>query len=215
MPLPPPVGPGINRKSGAADLAAAREWIEQFVMKPHEQLGRDGAVCPFVQAAMKVDTFLLENWSVEPEATVDGLVASVNLLADTFEARRWASRNRTLHTMVVVLDGLAPERFHILDDVHALAKPGLVRRGLMFAQFYPECDERAVRNPALRIARSPVPMLAIRRMAQHDMLFLDSDPEWFAAYAERFSVRYRHDDVPDAALKKAFAQARERWGDRS
>jgi heptaprenyl diphosphate synthase len=215
MPLPPPVGSGTNRKSGAADLAAAREWVEQFVMKPHEQLGRDGAVCPFVQAAMKAETFLLENWTVEPEATVDDLVASVNLLADTFEARRWASRNRMLHTMVVVLDGLAPERFHLLDDVHALAKPGLVKRGLMFAQFYPECDERAVRNPALQVARAPVPMLAMRRMAQHDVLFLDSDPEWFAAFAERFSARYRHDDIPDPALKKAFAQAREQWGERS
>jgi heptaprenyl diphosphate synthase len=215
MPLPPPVGSGTNRNSEAADLAAALEWVEQFVMKPHEQLGRDGAVCPFVQAAMKADTFLLENWTVEPDATVDDLVASVNLLADTFEAREWASRNRTLHTMVVVLDGLAPERFHLLDDVHARAKSGLVKRGLMFAQFYPECDERAVRNPALRIARSPVPMLAIRRMAQHDVLFLDSDPEWFAAYSERFADRYRHNDVRDPALKKAFARARERWGDRS
>ncbi|AXX29424.1 hypothetical protein KCV87_09880 [Actinosynnema pretiosum subsp. pretiosum] len=199
----------------AADLAAALEWVEQFVMKPHGQLGRDGAVCPFVQASMKADTFLLESWTVEPDATVDDLVASVNLLADTFEAREWASRNQMLHTLVVVLDGLAPERFHLLDDAHARAKSGLVKRGLMFAQFYPECDERAVRNPALQVARSPVPMLAIRRMAQHDVLFLDSAAEWFAAYADRFADRYQQNAVRDPALKKAFAGAQERWGDRS
>lgn len=215
MSLPPPVGSGTNCKSGAASLAAAREWIAQFVMKPHEQLGREGAVCPFIQPSLKSDAFLLDNWTVEPAATIDDLVASVNFLADTFEAHQWESRNRTLHTMVVVLDGLAPERFHILDDVHALAKPGLVKRGLMLAQFYPDCDERAVRNPDLRIARSPVPMLAMRRMALHDVLFLDSDPEWFAAYEKRFAIRYQRGSVPDPAFKEAFAWARERWGERS
>jgi heptaprenyl diphosphate synthase len=61
----------------------------------------------------------------------------------------------------------------------------------MIGQFHPECAEPAARNPAFRVSRSPVPLVAIRFMAVHDILFLGEQANWFAQYHRRFGARHR------------------------
>jgi hypothetical protein len=34
-------------------LRAVADWIESYVIKPHEDLGRPGPVCPFVPGALE------------------------------------------------------------------------------------------------------------------------------------------------------------------
>ena len=46
-------------------LAKALGWIEDFIAHPHEQLGRTGAVCPFVPGALERQTLYFR---VEPSA---------------------------------------------------------------------------------------------------------------------------------------------------
>ncbi|MFD3919032.1 DUF6875 domain-containing protein [Streptomyces sp. NPDC058595] len=195
----------------SALLEAGRRWIEEFITRPHEGTNREGAVCPFVEPATKARTFLLREWEVDPEIDTEGLVQVVRRMAETFETIRWEGRNRTLHTLVLVLSGLPERRFRLLDEAHRLVKPELVDRELMAAQFHPHCDERAARNPEFQVARAPVPMLAMRRMAFHDVLFLDSDPEWFAAYEKRYGTRHERGSVVDPLFAETFAAARDRW----
>lgn len=107
-----------------------------------------------------------------------------------------------------ILTGLPEGSHRLLDEGHALAKPELVGRGLMLAQCHPDCDERAARNPEFEVSRSPVPMLAMRWMAFHDVLFLDSDPEWFTAYEERYGGRHERGSIADPL----FAEARDKSG---
>lgn len=192
-------------------VEAGRRWVEEFITRPHEGTNREGAVCPFVESAMKARTFLLEEWEIDPGIDAEGLVQVVRRMAEAFEATRWEGRNSVLHTLVLVLSGLTERRYHLLDEAHRLVKPELVGRGLMVAQFHPHCDERAARNPDFRVARAPVPMLAMRRMAFHDVLFLDSDPEWFAAYEERYGKRHERGSVADPLFAETFAVARDRW----
>ena len=35
-------------KSDLAALRTVADWIKSFIVRPHKDLGRDGAVCPFV-----------------------------------------------------------------------------------------------------------------------------------------------------------------------
>jgi heptaprenyl diphosphate synthase len=42
------------------------------------------------------------------------------------------------------------------------------------------------------VSRSPIPLMAIRHMALHDILFLGENAEWFQEYNVRFGHRF-HD----------------------
>lgn len=200
-------------EQGIAPRESARRWIDEFITKPHELIGRAGAVCPFVEPSMRAGTFHLEEWPVAADISVEGLAQMTRRMADTFQAAQWTGRHRTLHTLVVVLLGLPETSYGLLDEVHSMVKPGLVNRGLMLGQFHPECDERAARNPDFKVSRAPVPMLAMRHIAFHDVLFLSSDPECFRAYEELYGARYERGTVPDPMFAEIVAQARQKWSD--
>jgi len=119
-------------------------------------------------------------------------------------------RNPLLRALVVVISGLTEPS--LLDEVHVAVKSMIVERGLMIGQFHPRCTERAVRNSGFAVGRSPVPMLAVRHMAVHDIVFLDRKREWFAAYEDRFKSRYGPDSLLDPLYRAKWARARARFG---
>lgn len=195
----------------AMSLEKAREWFSDYLCVADARIGRPGAVCPFVAPALRARSLRLEAWPVDPQITVAGLVSLVRQMVAVFENTQWATRNRTLHALVVVLAGLPADRLSLTDEAHRYTKPALVARGLMLGQFHADCDERAARNPSFRASRSPVPMLALRHMAVHDVLFLDGDSRSFATYDQRYGRRYDAGAVTDPLLQKHFARARARF----
>jgi hypothetical protein len=206
-----------SRDEGSALLAAAClqsgwSWIADFLACPHPQIGRTGAICPFVEPAIRNETLLLRAQSVGPEAGVQELVALIDDMTRTFAETEWREPNSALHALVTVVIGLPGDRLHLLDDAHAAAKPGLVSRGLMLGQFHPRCGEMAARNPDFAVARSPVPMLALRHMAFHDVLFLHQEREWFASYRRAYGKNHERGHVADPLLAEVYRQAVERWG---
>lgn len=205
--------------SGRADsstsrqfLDSARTWFREYLCRPHEQLGRDGYVCPFVLPADLAGTIRFEVVTVDPDLHLDGGRLLVEDMVDTFAATRWQHSNRQLHTLVSVLDGLPVDRFGLLDVLHATVKRDIVVRGLMLGQFHPHCPEPAVRNPSFPVSRSPVPMLVLRHMAVHDVLFLQDDEACFRAYDTRFGHRYEQRTTLDPLFVELFWRARERFG---
>ncbi|GHF58635.1 hypothetical protein GCM10010218_44940 [Streptomyces mashuensis] len=206
-------GPAAPGPPPAEVLGTARQWFAEYVTRPHDRLGRPGPVCPFVEPSLKAGSLELRAWDVAPDTGVAGMVDVVRRMTEAFDAMAWTGHNPALHALVVVVRGLAPERFGILDAAHAEAKTPLARRGLMLGQFHPHCPEPAARNPRFPVSLCPVPLLALRRMAFHDVLFLHGHPAWFAAYRERYGDRYDQGTVPDPFFVRLFAQARQAWGD--
>ncbi|WP_374772233.1 hypothetical protein OG756_02995 [Streptomyces sp. NBC_01310] len=193
-------------------LGKARAWLTDYLCVADARIGRTGAVCPFVAPAIQAGDLRLEWWPMDPSASVQGLVSLVRRMVASFEAMQWAGRNRTLHALVAVLGGLPQDRFALVDEAHAFVKPELVTKGLMLGQFHELSDERAARNPDFKTSRSPVPMLALRRMAVHDILFLNADRSCFTAYEQRYGTKYDRDLVRDPLLRDSFDQARARFG---
>ncbi|MET9297171.1 DUF6875 domain-containing protein [Streptomyces sp. NPDC003077] len=194
-------------------LDIAQQWFTDYLTQPHEEIGRNGAVCPFVEPSMNAGTLDVREWDVDPAVDTEGMVALVRRMRETFHGIEWAGRNRTLHALVIVLPGIGPDRFAVLDETHLRMKTEFAREGLMLGHFHPECTERAGRNEEFLVSRSPVPMFALRHMAFHDVLFLNARPEWFAAYRARYGKRYERGSVPDPLFAEVFDRARERWGD--
>ncbi|MBV2364459.1 DUF6875 domain-containing protein, partial [Streptomonospora nanhaiensis] len=203
---------GHPMNTPAGQITAALDWMTTFLITPHPEIGRKGAVCPFVEPAMRGQTLRVEHRRVPAHATVDDIAALVDHMAEVFTTAHWKHPNRVLHALVVVVDGLPPDRTRVLDDAHPLVKPALVSRRLMLGQFHPHCPDTAARNPAFPVSRSPVPLLAMRHMAFHDVLFLHQDRAWFTSYAQAFGHRYRRGTIPDPLFTDLYTQACRRWG---
>ncbi|HKS46440.1 MAG TPA: hypothetical protein VJT49_15275 [Amycolatopsis sp.] len=192
-------------------VETARRWFVEYLCKPHELLGRDGAICPFVAPAIKAGSVASMERPVAADIDVDGMVAIVHDMADGFESVRWPGHGDSLRALVWVLTGIPDEKLTLLDEAHRNTKADLVQRGFILGQFHPHCQETAVHNPDFLISRAPVPMLGLRRMAFHDVLFLNSDPHWFSAYQQRYGDRYESSSVASPALVEMYRQACDRW----
>lgn len=101
-----------------------------------------------------------------------------------------AGDSKKAHGALVVAFPDLLDQAHLIDDIHDQVKDEAVGAGLMIGRFHAECDEPSARNRRFPVNRSPIPLLAIRTMTVHDILFLHGSPGWFRAYETRFGHLY-------------------------
>lgn len=170
-------------------LDPAREvlgWARTFLVHGHPELGRTGAVCPFTQPSLKRGLFRLAApaerlGSRLPEA-VEGLRAVYQEMA-----ARCDETDRELLTILMLLPDLDPTDSTGLDELQRTAKPGFVSSGLMIGQFHPTCGNPGLWNEEFRPLRSPVPLLAVRRLLVFDLPFLVDSEQHLDSYLSRFA----------------------------
>lgn len=188
-------------------------WLDGFVLLPHPELRRTGPVCPFVGPAMRQQTLVFRQGELERPLTAETVVAGLWASVAEFRRTTWAGRNRSLHAMLVLLPTLTDDEALLLDRGHASIKDELVEQDIMMAPFHPLCEESATRNPHLLAFRSPVPMVAIRNLAFHDIFFLTGKEEWFRRYARHYSARYRRPERLDPLMVEHYRAAVRRYGE--
>ena len=172
------------------DLTTVLGWLRDYVGAPSERIGRSGPICPFVPGALNADAVRFSfHYGVDgcdPEQ-LQRLVAAE--LAE-FKAKTDPPKGAgvSLHSLLVVLPDATELGWRRIDESYGPLKDLAVGAGLMIGQFHPACAERAVRNPAFRVSRSPIALYAIRHMAPHDALFLHVERRWFREYQTRFAA---------------------------
>lgn len=175
---------GSLRRLAADDPVHALidEWLRSYIARPHPELGRPGAVCPFVGQALATGKVTTAEYRFGAEPDPEGMARALREATECFRelARQEAEPN--LVSLVVVFPELGPEHWHLIDEGHRATKSGFVQEGLMLGQFHPACLAPAAHNPAFPVNRGPVPALVIRSMAAHDILFLDERREWVEQY---------------------------------
>ncbi|WP_326595042.1 DUF6875 domain-containing protein [Streptomyces sp. NBC_01803] len=192
------------------DLPVLLAWLREYIGRPHQALHRKGPVCPFVPAAMNSGALRVhlryEISGKDPDELRETLAGDLLSLPATGADQR----EPALDSLVVAMPDLVGEGLAALDEAHARLKDVAVERGLMIGQFHSACDERSVRNSGFQVSRSPIPVLAVRRMASHDILFLHDRAHWFAAYRARFGGHFTDGRIGDPLLLRLFAAAEAR-----
>jgi hypothetical protein len=183
----------VGRTSGLAErdraaLRAVADWIETYVIRPHEELGRDGPVCPFVPGALERKTLWLA-----PEQIGDRGVPEVVELMDGYkrlflETEPTAGDDAGYKVIVVVFTDLAAERAQgVFDGVlEQLAVPSYADDGVIFGPFYEGNEETAIYNASFRPFQSPVPFLFVRHTVVSDWKFFLDDDIRLGLWARRF-----------------------------
>ena len=102
-----------------------------------------------------------------------------------------APNEQPLKALLIVFPNIEEKFLNVLDVCQAMIKPKMVDAGLMVGQFHPKCEAPAVHNSAwTAISRSPIPLVAIRHMMIHDIVFLGDNEAWFRAYDSSFRTRF-------------------------
>jgi hypothetical protein len=184
------------------------EWLDSYVTKPHPDLGRTGAVCPFVAPAISAGTVWIAAYRFDGEPTLERMNRALEESLQSFQLLAWQEEKIDLASLVVTFPDLTEEDWHLIDEGHAASKTMFVEAGTMLGQFHPECEAPAARNEAFPVNRAPIPLMAIRHIAAHDILFLDENPHWvehFGAWLQRRKISLHH------SYRRRFEQVRRRF----
>jgi hypothetical protein len=169
-------------------LHAVANWIRTYGIKPQQDLGRAGPVCPFVPEALERKTLWLA-----PEQIADRDVPDVVELINGYQrlfldAQPTDGDDAKYKVIVVVFTDLSADRAQgVFDDVlQHLAVPSYVEDGIVFGPFYEGHEGTAIYNSSFRPFRSPVPFLFVRHGVISDWKFFLDDEDWLKLWARRF-----------------------------
>jgi hypothetical protein len=169
-------------------LHAVADWIKTFVVRPHEDLGRAGPVCPFVPGALERKTLWLA-----PEQIADRGVPHVVELMNGYkslflDAEPTDGDDAKYKVIVVVFTDLPADRAQAVfgDVLEQVAVPSYVEDGIVFGPFYQGNEGTAIYNSSFRPFQSPVPFLFVRRGVVSDWKFFLEDQEMLDHWARRF-----------------------------
>jgi hypothetical protein len=160
-------------------ITAVMRWIHEYIVKPNANLGRTGAVCPFVTPALRLRCLWIS--VIDREISTATEVSEILLACLTkYESDAFAVQDDGgLKTLLIAFPRIrADEAAAIVDTAHKQVKPEVVERGLMLGEFHPRSVTQGAHNPAFHAGRSPMPLFVLRRMVPGDLLFLNnrSDP---------------------------------------
>jgi hypothetical protein len=216
--IPSAVAPrSRNLRVGPGQLDAVQKcvaWLADYIGKPHPELGRNGDICPFVRTALRKHkmSFVVADHIVVPDAAeIKSLVLfeAWRLLAHLDETDRFSE----LVTTNILFPELKGEAGAVVHTVHTQTKTSLMRRGVMTAAFYPGYDKPAIYNEGFKLYQSPLPVIVVRPMALHDIIFLSNDGEAFAEYHRRFAAKYHAGAISDEfGYPERFRKAEQQFG---
>jgi len=173
-----------------ATLRSVAAWIKSFVAKPHEDLGREGPVCPFVPVALEQKTLWLAPEHVSGRSVAD-VVQLMNVYkAEFLRARPTDGDGTNYESLLVVFTDLSTDAAKDLFDgvLKQVAVPSYVQDGLVMGGFYAGNQGTAVYNKGFQPFMSPVPCLLMRHAVISDWkFFLDSD-DWLDRWAHRYGT---------------------------
>jgi hypothetical protein len=174
-------------------------WAREYLMAENEQmkrpLGRQ-TVCPFARASLENNSLYIEfNDEVAGYSAEQVERIMLDCIPRFLRLGPFGESDRMKKALLMVFPNLPEHQSCVLDVAHANIKSEFVQQGLMVGQFHPHCDERCIYNPAFKVSVSKYPLMAVRHMALHDILFLGANSEWFNNYNLRFGHRFNQPET--------------------
>lgn len=161
------------RNTDLADepLTRLSDWLTDYPMKHHVDLGRSGTVCPFVKQAsgLEILRFGVNLAGPEDEHSVFGEIRSSFGELKQIPAPRGRERLRTIaigFPNCAGEDGIA-----MLERVYKRHKYYTLVHSRMIAFFHSGAETHGLWNDAFRPMRSPMPVLAVRYLIEQDAVF--------------------------------------------
>src|SRR5687768_4058148 len=122
-------------------LHATAQWALEFLCKPHMDLGRKGAVCPFTRPSIDKELFWLSLYSkpaTHPHEISELMIKYQNLF---LQLPPQNTKEAQYKTILVVFPHFSENDCNdLIDRVQQQLKPDFVSKGLMIGQFHANCQ---------------------------------------------------------------------------
>ena len=155
------------------NLLIIRDWIFNYLMQSHEDLGRSGPVCPFVPKAVHENSIYLSIISADHfdktlfYQRILNYKNQFNLLSPTTGSKR------LFRSIILLIDIKNVNLEEIIERAISDLKLQFVENKLMLGEFHSGPPKnKGIRNPDFKPLRSPLPLLVIRTMVETDIEFL-------------------------------------------
>lgn len=164
----------IELFGASRNILSVISWIRSFIAKPNAELGRQGAVCPFMARALNSDSIFFKSIdfsSLSKENLDDFIRDHAEIFLNTAPTQGKARLNKAI---VLLFDNL-PENSarEIIEETQCRLKPFFVERGLMLGEFHQNHQGEGIHNKDFRPLQSPVPLLIVRHLIPSDIIFLN------------------------------------------
>lgn len=181
--------PGAIPQGDMVYLKQTVQWMREFIMTNNPNIGRSGAVCPYVHPSIVQGMCFLSVCHLQEPLVIEEITQKVLLYRDSFLMLPTPAKAEThLKTMMIILPEIPADRAEaVMEPLHAWLKTELLKYKLMIGQFYPTCRVPASRNPHFFPLQSPYPMFVIRQLIESDWRFLSGNPQWERVYQDHFA----------------------------
>lgn len=187
-------------------LELTMNFLRGFVGRSHPHLGRSGNVCPFTEAALMKDLIRFQTYSGPLDK--ESIKATIVQLCDYFlELSPTSGPDKVSKAAILIFATMERAHYPLIDEVFCELLSGFISQGLIVGQLHPGSEGPGIRNPDFRPLRSPVPMVVIRHLSPHDVIFKAHKASAFADYNSLYTV----DDVPPQ-LKALYDEAANKFG---
>jgi hypothetical protein len=157
-------------EQGRQRLELAWQWLNEFPVNPHPDLGRDGPVCPYMGRALQRQAVRL--FAFDARQGDDALEARARALREEFVKLCHAHSERTYFVFFVVPYGLPePDLKAMVERVHGRLRPDFVQTGMLAGDFWPDHETLGLHSDSFRPFASPLPILGMRNMVPGDLAF--------------------------------------------
>ncbi|QIR39598.1 hypothetical protein HCG51_24725 [Tolypothrix sp. PCC 7910] len=196
-------------------LIETSQWLQNFLAKPHADLGRPGPVCPFVPKAMKLNALrmrVIRFQNLLAQEVENIILPYLHTFLDLEPKNQAEALNKSI--LLLFPDISHEDAPRLIDSVQKKLKPLFVEAGLMLGEFHRRNQTPGLHNPHFRPLCSPVPMLVIRFMVESDLPFLENAADlnirirYLEAYLNNFDQRFNDETNCDRA-RQALAFARQ------
>lgn len=173
---------------GSADMAVLLSWINSYLMASHTELGRTGAVCPFTKQAAKIGTVRVALSSATPSQEQNAF-ALVRQAFDELNCIPSPKGMDHFRTVIIGFPAFESETgIAVLKKIQRAHRYYSLSRGRMLGLMYATSPDIGLWNRDFRPLRSPIPIIAVRHMVEHDAPFAAIHPALLLAYLTRFPV---------------------------
>jgi hypothetical protein len=167
-------------------MAVLTDWLAAYPMNAHAELGRTGAVCPFVKKASLLDILRVSVSQAGPEDE-DSVFASIRSNFSDMEKIPAPPGKERLRAIVVGFPNCAsPDGIAMLERVFKRHKYYTLFHFRMMAFFHASSEIHGLWNGAFRPMRAPMPVLGLRYMIEQDAVFAAKHKLMTLPYLLRF-----------------------------
>ena len=189
-------------------------WVPDYLAQPHPDLGRKGAVCPFVTKTVNVDRYLIalhdEVRAADRAQIRDIVLSHAEGLQRHFPE---TDPDGAFTGLLVVFPELREPDAPILDALQDEMKTWMMSHDTMLAACHAHSSKPAINNPGFAVFRSPLPCFIIRHMDVRDIAFLAHNGAAFARYHVRFAQKFLDGKVSNEfGYVDRYNEARARFG---